>query len=132
MLMRKTGVWPLVAAAFWTGCAFGPLGANRVVSPVAVSVDYEGLARLSVSDKGRTAPQSLSSDQAESLWGKLAAENPELADQSAGEEIVIRHIYGEEKPVDFSKMSDLGKIMVLGALVFAVALMAYAFSPMTY
>ncbi len=132
MLRRKTCVWMLVGSALWTGCAFGPLGSHRAVSPVAVPLDYEGLARLSISDEGRTAPQSLSSVQAESLWGKLAAENPELADQSAGEEIVVRHVYGEEKTVAWGQMSDIGKIMVLGGLVVAVMLMAWAFSPMTY
>ena len=77
MLRRKNCVWLLVGTAFWTGCAFGPLGSNRAVSPVTAPIDYEGLARLSVSDEGRTIPQSLSSTQAETLWGQLAAENPE-------------------------------------------------------
>jgi hypothetical protein len=109
----------------WTGCAFSPLGSNRAVSPVSVPIDYEGLARLSVSDEGMTAPHSLSITQAETLWGKLAAETPELACQSAGEEIVIRHIYGEKDPgLPWSQLSGAQKmtqLVVLGLVCWGFA-----------
>ena len=110
MLRRKTFVWPVVAAAMWTGCAIGPLGSYRAVSPVKAPVDYEGLVRLSARDGERTAPQSLTNGEIETIWGKLAAENPGLADQAAGEEIVIRHVYGEKV---YGEMTPSGKVYAL-------------------
>jgi len=131
MLRRSSFVWLVVAAAFWTGCAFGPLGSGRAVSPVEASVDRESLSRLASRGAECTAPQSLTAGEFESVWEQLAAENAVLADQAAGEEIVIRHVYGEEEKVSWDEMSDAGKMMALVCLAIGVGVCVWAMSGMS-
>jgi len=131
MLRRSSFVWLVVAAAFWTGCAFGPLGSRRAVSPVEAPVDYDALVHLSPRGAEKTVPQALTAGEVETLWGKLAAQTPGLADQAAGEEIVIRHVYGEEPVVPFSEMTDAGKMMALVCLAIGVGVCVWAMSGMT-
>lgn len=75
MLRSKTCIWPVVAAALWTGCAFGPLGSYRAVSPV----DYEGLDHLSV------APKSLTGSEIDTILTQFEADDLGLLALSAGQ-----------------------------------------------
>jgi len=131
MLRRSSFVWLVVAAAFWTGCAVGPLGSHRAGSPAAMTVDYAGLDGLSAQRERRPFPQSLTAEEIEALWEKLPADAPGLSDQAAGEEIVVRHVYGEEPTVSWDEMSDAGKMMALGCLAIGVAVCVWAMSGMT-
>ena len=121
MLRRRSCIWPVVAVALWSGCALGPLGSHRRVSPVELPVDYEQLGRLpaarGVEMSAPQAPRSLTGEEIQSLWGKLSAESPELADLSAGEEITVRHVYGEEKP--WTKQGALAGLAIL-VVIFAL------------
>jgi len=132
MLRRSSLVWFVVAAAFWTGCAACPLGSYRAVSPVEASVDSVSLSRLATSGVERVAPQPLTAAEFDSVWEQLAAESKDLADQAAGEEIVIRHVYGEEPTVSWDEMSDLGKGIAVIGLLIAVGVMAWALSGTVY
>ena len=125
MLRRRSCIWPVVAVALWSGCALGPLGSHRRVSPVELPVDYEQLGRLpaarGVAISAPQAPRSLAGEEIETLWGKLSAENPELADLSAGEEITIRHIYGEKEYGETTRSGKVLGLVLLGLLCWGMA-----------
>jgi len=132
MAMRGVCTWFVVLAALMSGCALGPLGSYRAVSPAEASVDSESLSRLATSGVERLAPQPLTAAEFDSVWEQLAAESKDLADQAAGEEIVVRHVYGEEPTVSWDEMSDLGKGIAVIGLVLGLVVIAWAFSGTTY
>ena len=112
MAKRRVCTWPMVAAALLSGCAIGRLGSYSAVSPVELGAAKEV-----------AAPRPPTSGEIETIWGELAAENPALADRAAGEEIVIRHVYGEPEPIDWENVTPLGKAIVLVGLAFCVWLL---------
>ena len=121
MLRSPTFVWPLVAVVFWSGCAAGPLGSAGSDLGAELAEAYAPSEARAVAP---AAAQALTSAEVDVLWGELAAEHPELGDQSAGEEIIIRHVYEDPRPIDWSKPEAKRMLAILA--ISTIAILAWA------
>jgi len=131
---RKSCIWPMVAAALFGGCGFGPFASRRTTPPV----------RLPTGEM-MVAPRPLTGDEIKIMWGGLASEGPLLMDQVAGIEGVptgwawcaicrdnvrLPHNHTSGTPGDYSGKGmgevDAAKLAVLlGAVVLCFLLIDY-------